>query len=116
MLNPVESFFNDLKYSLRTLRQSPSFTITAVAALALGIGTDTAIFTVIDTVIFQPLPYPDSDRIVNVRRPGSGAVSEPLYTYWTQNNPGFEDLAAYHAGASMTAPAREAFQLCSPRP
>jgi putative ABC transport system permease protein len=97
----MESFINDLKHSLRAFRQSPSFTVTAVAALALGIGANTAIFTVIDAVIFQPLPYPDSDRIVNVGRPGSGAVSEPLYAYWTQNNPGFEDLAAYHAGASM---------------
>ena len=97
----MESFLNDLKHALRMLRQSPSFTITAVAALALGIGANTAIFTVINTVIFQPLPYPNSDRIVNVGRLGGGGISEPLFTYWTQNNPGFEDLTGYHAGASM---------------
>ncbi|MGD0049565.1 MAG: ABC transporter permease [Bryobacteraceae bacterium] len=97
----MESFLSNLKHSLRMLRQSPSFTVTAVAALALGIGANTAIFTVINSVIFQPLPYPDSDRIVNVGRPGGGSVSEPLFAYWAQNNPGFEDLAAYHAGASM---------------
>src|SRR5260370_39542540 len=101
-LHPMESFLNDLKHALRLLRQSPSFTITAVAALALGIGANTAIFTVINTVIFRPLPYPNSDRIVNVGRPGSGGISEPLFTYWTQNNPGFEDLAAYLAVASMS--------------
>jgi predicted permease len=97
----MESFYNDLKHSLRVFRQSPSFTITAVAALAMGIGANTAIFTVIDTVVFQALPYPDSNRIVIVGRPGTGALSEPLFTYLTQNNPGFEDLSAYHAGASM---------------
>ncbi|HXB73875.1 MAG TPA: ABC transporter permease [Candidatus Acidoferrales bacterium] len=97
----MESFLSDLKHGLRMLRQSPSFTITAVAALALGIGANTAIFTVIDTVIFQPLPYPNSERIVNVGRPGGGNVSEPLFTYWIQNSPGLEDLTAYHAGASM---------------
>jgi putative ABC transport system permease protein len=97
----MESFLSDLKHGLRMLRHSPSFTITAVAALALGIGANTAIFTVINTVIFQPLPYPNSDRIVNVGRAGGGGISEPVFTYWEQNNPGFEDLAAYHSGASM---------------
>jgi putative ABC transport system permease protein len=97
----MESFRNDLKYALRMLRDSPSFTITAVAALALGIGANTAIFTVVNTVIFQPLPYPNSDRIVNIGRAGGGGISEPVFTYWEQNNPGFEDLAAYHAGARM---------------
>jgi putative ABC transport system permease protein len=97
----MQSLFIDFQHALRMLRRSLSFTITAVAALALGIGANTAIFTVINTVIFRPLPYPNSDRIVNIGRPGSGGISEPLFTFWTQNNPGFEDLAAYHAGASM---------------
>src|SRR5258708_2558962 len=100
-LHPMESFLNALNPPLRMRRQTPSFTTTAVAALALGIGANTAIFTVINTVIFRPLPYPNSDRIVNVGRPGGGGISEPLFTYWTQNNPGFEDLTGYHAGASM---------------
>ena len=93
---------NDLRYALRSLRQSRAFTITAVAALALGIGANTAIFTVVNTVILHPLPYPDSDRIVNVGRSDGDAVSEPVFTFWQQNNPGFEDLAAYHTGGRMT--------------
>jgi len=100
-VHPMESFLNDLRHSIRILRQNPSFTFTAVVALTLGIGANTAIFTVINTVILKPLPYPDSDRIVDVGRPGDGGVSEPLFAYWIQNNPGFEDLAGYHAGASM---------------
>jgi len=95
------SFWNDLKHALRMLRRNPSFALTAVAALALGIGANTAIFTVINTVVFQPLPYPNPDRIMNVARPGGGGISEPLFAYWTQSNTGFEDLTAYHSGASM---------------
>lgn len=95
------SFLIDLKHALRMWRRNPGFTITAIAALALGIGANTAIFTVVDTVIFQPLPYPNSERIVNVARAGGGSVSEPLFAYWMQNSPALEDLAAYHAGASM---------------
>jgi len=97
----MDPLLHDLKHSLRILRQSPGFTITAVTALALGIGANTAIFTVVDTVILHPLPFPDSDRIVILSRPGGGSVSEPAFTYWERNNPGICDLAAYHAGASM---------------
>ena len=100
---PTESVLNDLKHSLRMLRANPSFTITAVAALAVGIGANTAIFTVVNAVILRPLPFADSDRIVNIGRRGSGQsnASVPMFTYWEQNNPGFGDLAAYLPGASM---------------
>jgi predicted permease len=97
----MESFLNDLKYSFRGFRQSPSFTMTAIATLALGIGANTAIFAVVKTVILHALPYPDSDRIVDIGRPGGGSISEPLFAYMAQNNAGLEDLAAHHAGASM---------------
>jgi len=97
----MKSFFNDLKHSLRVLRQSPSFTITAIATIALGIGANTAMFTVIDTVLLARLAYPDSDRIVDITRARGGGISEPAFSYWEKNNPGFEDLSAYHAGASM---------------
>ncbi len=95
------SFSNDLRYACRTLLQNRTFTITAVAALALGIGANTAIFSVINTVLLEPLPYPDSDRIVVVGRAGGGQVPEPVFAFWEQNNAGFEDLAACRAGAHL---------------
>src|SRR5664279_2370132 len=97
----MESFLNDLRHALRVLRQSPSFTVTAVAALAIGIAANTAIFTVVNTVILRPLPFADSDRIVNIGRLGGGTAAIPMFTYWKRHNPGFEDMAAYLPGSSM---------------
>ena len=97
----MESWLTDLRHSLRILRQSPSFTIAAVAALAIGIAANTAIFTVVNTVILRPLPFADSDRMVNIGRRGGGTASIPMFTFWERHNPGFEDLAAYLPGSSM---------------
>src|SRR5258708_20536987 len=75
-LHPMESFLNDLKHALRMLRQSPSFTITAVPALALGIGANPALFTLINTLLFRPMPCPNSDSIALVAPPGGAPISE----------------------------------------
>lgn len=98
----MSDFRNDLKYSLRMLIANPAFTLTAVAALALGIGANTAIFTVVDTVLLKPLTYPDSDRIVrfmNTSPSGSGNSASPEnFNTWRAQTGVFQDVAAYDFG------------------
>ena len=95
-------FRNDLKYSFRMLIANPAFTVTAVAALALGIGANTAIFTVVDTVLLKPLTYPDPDRIVqfmNTFPDGNGDSSSPVnFNTWRAQTSVFQDVAAYDFG------------------
>lgn len=90
----MEVFLGDLKFALRDLRKNLIFTLTAVTTLALGIGANSAIFTVVNAVILQPLPYPDADRMVAIGSTDGGGVPEPVFTFWEQNNPGLRDLTA----------------------
>ena len=98
----METLLTDLRYALRMMRRDVSFTAVAVAALALGIGANTAIFTVVDAVLLQPLPYAQSDRIMRVARQfrtGIGnSVSIPKFMAWRQNQ-SFEALTLYDLGA-----------------
>src|ERR1700693_1730201 len=93
------SFRSDLRHSIRVLLNSPGFTTIAIAALALGIGANTAIFSVVNTVLLQPLPYAEPDRIMRVERSfpqGTGSSSSiPKFMAWKKNNQVFEALAIY---------------------
>src|SRR6185369_6719353 len=98
----METLFADLKHAFRLLRQSAGFTITAISALALGIGANTAIFSVVNAVLLKPLPFPEPDRIVllmNSSPQGSGtAASVPKYNIWRAQSQVLEDVAAYDQG------------------
>ncbi len=95
-------FRNDFKYSLRMLISNPAFTVTAIAALAMGIGANTAIFTVVNAVLLKPLTYPDAGRIVqfmNTSPQGSGTSSSPVnFNLWKAQTSVFQDVAAYDFG------------------
>ncbi len=73
MLPAIETFVQDARYGIRTLLRAPGFTAAVLLTLALGTGANTAVFSVVNTVLLRPLPYPDSDRIVQlVRRHPTG--------------------------------------------
>ena len=96
----METLMQDLRYGLRMLRKSPGFTFIAVTALALGIASTTAIFSVVDTVLLHPLPYSDSHRILNVSESqastgeGGNAVAPGNYVDWAAQNHAFSYMAA----------------------
>lgn len=98
----MNDLFHDFKQSVRMLVKSPSFTIAAIAALALGIGVNTAIFSVVNAVLLKPLTYPDPDRIVqflstspNGNGPGASITK---FHNWQQQTNVFQDVAAYDFG------------------
>jgi predicted permease len=95
----LESFFQDVRYGARQLRRSPGFAAVAVLTLALGIGANTAIFSVVNSILLRPLPFPQPDRIVQILKQykdGTGdSVSAPLFHYWRDHNQVFDSVAAF---------------------
>jgi putative ABC transport system permease protein len=100
--NFFEQLMQDLRYAFRMLRRSPGFTLTAIAALALGIGATTAIFTLVNTVLLQPLSYPEPDRIVQLElsspRGKANITSIPKFNVWREQKQAFQYIAAYDTG------------------
>jgi len=99
----LERLWQDVRYAVRSLRRSAGFTLLALAALALGIGSTTAMFTVLYTVIIRPLPFPDADRLVTLSEtpPKSArqiAVSILNFRAWKERARSFESMAAYNQG------------------
>jgi putative ABC transport system permease protein len=96
----METLLQDVKQALRMFRKNPAFTATAVLAIALGIGANTAIFSVVNVVLLKPLPFPEPDRLVAVMHSFRG---EPMrvratpadFVHWRGQTDAFEDVAAW---------------------
>ncbi|HEV3218841.1 MAG TPA: ABC transporter permease [Candidatus Acidoferrales bacterium] len=96
----LEIFLQDVRFALRMLRKNPGFTAIAVLTLALGIGANTAIFSVVYAVLLQPLPYKESSRLIFVNettpRVGDVSVSYPNFLDWRADSRAFSQMAAAH--------------------
>jgi putative ABC transport system permease protein len=110
----IETAWRDVRLGVRTLVHSPLFTFVAVLTLALGIGTNTAIFSVVNGVLLRPLPYPGAERLVYFeginpeRGISDGAVSLPDYLDWQSQADAFESIAVFvEAGMPLTGDGAE---------
>ena len=96
------NFLHDVQYSLRVFRRTPLFTLAAVITLALGIGANTAIFSVIDAVLLRPLPFPNSDRVValyeRIGHENNIPVAPADFLDFRNQSKTFEHLAAFREG------------------
>jgi predicted permease len=114
----MSSWLQDLRYALRGLRRSPGFTATAVATLALGIGANSAIFSLVDAVLLRPLPHPEAGRIVTLgeRERGkapldSGSTSFANFFDWQSQSRSFEALAIFNGWKPALTGAGEAERI-----
>jgi predicted permease len=93
----IETLFQDIRYGLRMMRRSPGFTVAAIITLALGIGANTAIFSVVNGVLLNPLPYPHPEQLVGMHQSkvnfATGAVSFPNFQDWQKDNRSFSAMA-----------------------
>ena len=104
--NRVETLLEDLRHAARRLCGNPGFTVVSVLTLGLGIGATTAIFSVIESVLWKPLPYPQSERLVSLGHTAPGIhmrdlnLSASLYFLYREENRAFEVVAMWSAGSA----------------
>src|SRR5687768_5511523 len=98
----IEAFLKDLRHSIRMFAQSPAFTVAAVAALTLGIGVNTAIFSVVNAVLLRPVTFPDPDRLIvfmNTSPDGSSPAASPAkFQHYRAQDSVVQDVAAFNTG------------------
>src|ERR671920_2454955 len=105
----MRTLWRDVRHGARTLLKSPGFTLVAVAVLALGVGANTAIFSVVNAVLLRPLPYPGAERVIAFEgvNPSKGITQSNMssqdFTDWRAEQKSFDGLALYTQGsANMT--------------
>ena len=105
----LEKWIGDVRHAARSLVRAPGFTLIVVATLALAIGANAAIFSLVKVVLLEPLPFPHADRLVHIGGTAPGTdqpeelgVPDELYFEYRENVPGLEDVALYGTGSSTT--------------
>src|SRR5947209_8432285 len=111
----LESLLKDIRYGFRGIRRAPAFSLVVILTLALGIGLNTAIFSVVHSVVLNPLPYPDSERLVwfgeSIGRSGGVSVTWVNFKNWRAGNHTFEAMAARQFSAPTLTGRGDARQL-----
>ena len=102
-----DMLLQDLRYAARRLLKAPGFTVVAMLTVAIGVGANTAIFSVIDSTLLNPLPYPDADRLVFLwkQAPGSSLQTTPEsedIAVWRERATSFEDIQVYSSAGALT--------------
>jgi putative ABC transport system permease protein len=100
----VETLIQDIRFALRVLRKNPGFALVAVLVLAIGIGANTAIFSVVDTVLLRPLPYPHAERLVFIENVypnvGHTSISYPNYQFWRDQHQLFDQVITFFSSSA----------------
>ena len=99
----LESIMADLRYAVRVLWKSPAFTIVSVLSLALGIGANTAVFSVVHGVLLRPLPYPQPNQLMLVAQQASHSdITIPEFEFWKKNSSSFASAAGERGAGDLT--------------
>ena len=120
--NIVDTFFADIRYAFRQLRRNPGFTAITVLTLALGIGANTAVFSVVNSVLLKPLAYPKSEELVSLHQDAPGAaglfsvadglpLSASMYVTYSDHNRSFQSLGAWVSGTANVTGQAQAEQV-----
>src|SRR5258708_3541941 len=107
----MHNFWQDLRYGARSITRNPGFAVLAILALALGIGANTAIFSVVNSVLLRPLAYADPSRLVVILHEGKLPVSPADYLDWRKQSRSFEQVAAAQSGGATLTSGDRAEQL-----
>lgn len=119
----LETLLQDIRFALRMLRKSPGFTAIAILTLALGIGANTAIFSILEAQLWAPLPFPDSERLVSVMRTNakfpnaSGLMTEQDFSDWLASaQSSFTDVCEFQGVDYYSMPGQDTAEMVTARP